>query len=85
MLGRVIALLVMVGSAGMLAYYHRADLMPAPEVPLDPAEAAFSACLKDRAEGIETMRGDGTISEQQAALFLSRAEALCRATAAPGQ
>lgn len=85
MLGRVIALLVMAGSAGLLAYYHRADLLPAPATPADPAEAAFRACLEDRAAGIETMRADGTITEQQASLFLSRAEALCKATTASGQ
>jgi hypothetical protein len=83
MVSRVIALLVMIGCAGILAYYHRADLISQPAAPTNPAEAAFKACLEERAEGIDKMRGDGTINDQQAELFLSRAEALCRSMAAP--
>ncbi len=78
MLGRIFAVLVMIASAGTLAWHHRADLLPAPPVPEDPAEAAYRACIAERANGIETMQKDGTINTDQATLFLSRAEALCR-------
>ncbi|MDF1748081.1 MAG: hypothetical protein P1V34_04325 [Alphaproteobacteria bacterium] len=81
MLGRVIAVLVMIASAGIIAWHHRTDLMPAPAVPIDPAEAAYQACITERGAGIDKMRTEGTINDDQATLFKSRADALCRSQA----
>ena len=39
MLGRVIAVLVMIASAGVIAWHHRDDLMPAPIATLFKARA----------------------------------------------
>ena len=55
--------------------------MPAPAAPIDPAEAAYQACITERSAGIDTMQADGTISADQASLFKSRADALCRSQA----
>ena len=41
-------------------------------------------CFAERVADIEQMQADGTISAQQAVLFESRAEALCRAQAGQG-
>lgn len=81
MLARVIAVLVMIASAGVIAWHHRDDLMPAPAAPIDPAEAAYQACITERNAGIDTMQADGTISADQASLFKSRADVLCRSQA----
>jgi hypothetical protein len=81
MLGRVIAVLVMIASAGVIAWHHRDDLMPAPVAPIDPAEAAYQACVTERDAGIDKMQADGTITAQQATLFKTRADALCRSQA----
>lgn len=81
MLARVIAVLVMIASAGVIAWHHRADLMPAPAAPIDPAEAAYQACITERGAGIDKMQADGTISADQATMFKSRADALCRSQA----
>jgi hypothetical protein len=56
MLGRVIAVLVMIASAGVIAWHHRDDLMPAPVAPIDPAEAAYQACVTERDAGIDKMQ-----------------------------
>ena len=64
----------------LLGYIHRDDLFPPPVPAVDPNDPV-ALCLAERAPGIEAMRADGTITEGQAELFMSRAAALCQAQA----
>ncbi len=77
---RLGALGVFVAVVALLGYVHRDDLFPPPAPALDPNDPV-ALCLAERAPGIAAMRADGTIDERQAALFLTRAEALCQAQA----
>lgn len=81
MIGRLIAILVIIASSGVIAWHHRADLLPAAAPPPNPVEAAYRACLAERLPGIEKMLTDGVIREDQATLFKSRADALCASQA----
>jgi hypothetical protein len=71
---------VFLAVAALLGFIHRDDLFPPPAPAVDPNDPVM-LCLAERAVGIETMRADGTITEGQAELFMSRAEALCQAQA----
>ena len=77
---RLGALGVFFAVAALLGYVHRDDLFPPPAPAVDPNDPV-ALCLAERAPGIAAMRADGTIDERQAALFMSRAEALCQAQA----
>jgi hypothetical protein len=77
---RLGALGVFFAVAALLGYIHRDDLFPPPAPAVDPNDPV-ALCLAERAPGIEVMLADGTIDERQAALFMSRAEALCQAQA----
>ncbi len=79
-LARFGALGVFFAVAALLGYVHRDDLFPPPAPAVDPNDPV-ALCLAERAPGIETMRADGTITEGQAELFMSRAAALCQAQA----
>lgn len=78
MIGRLAAVMVMIACAAVLAWHHRADLMPAEAPPESPAEAAYRACLAERSAHIDGMIADGVVDEGQAATFKARADALCR-------
>jgi hypothetical protein len=81
---RVVAVLVAAATAGLLAYIHRDDLFPAErKASTSPQEAAFLHCMAERVAGIEQMVREQAITTEQETLFRSRAEALCRAQAAP--
>lgn len=82
MMGKAIAIAVMIASVAVVAWHHRDDLMPSAGPPPDPAKAAFLACMEKRGGDIDGMVADGLVGEDQAALFKSRAEAMCRATSA---
>lgn len=82
-LARIAAVGVFLGVAAVLAYIHRDDLFP-PEPAAIAADDPAAACLAARAKDIDQMRADGVIDEARAALFKSRAEALCRAQAGQG-
>jgi len=75
---RAVALLVALAAGGVIAYVHRDALFPSPAEPApdDP----FQRCIEERAAGIDKMADEGVIDAAQAALFKSRAEALCRAS-----
>ena len=79
-LARFGAVGVFLAVAALLGFIHRDDLFPPPAPAVDPNDPVM-LCLAERAVGIETMRADGTITEGQAELFMSRAEALCQAQA----
>jgi hypothetical protein len=80
---RLAALGVFVAVAALLGYIHRDDLFPPPAPALDPNDPV-ALCLAERVPGIEGMLADGTITERQAEMFKSRAEALCQAQSGQG-
>lgn len=84
MLARLIAIMVMVASAGVLTWHHRDDLFPAPEEEATSINPEREACLTQRFGEIDTMIADGIINQQQADQFRTRAEAFCIGTTAPG-
>ena len=75
---RGVAALVLLLVAASLAWIHRDDLFP-PEQAAVPADDPVALCLAQRAADIDKMLADGVIQADQAALFKSRAEALCQA------
>jgi hypothetical protein len=82
-LARGLALLVFVACAGALAWIHRDDLFPA-ERRAAAADGPFARCFAGRRGDIDDMLAQGLIDEGRAALFLSRAEAMCRAETGGG-
>jgi hypothetical protein len=74
---RWVALGVACTMVALLGYIHRDDIFP-PEVRETAADDPVALCLAERAQGIDRMAADGTISADQAGLFKSRAEALCQ-------
>jgi len=84
-LARGLALLVLLACLAGLAWLERERWLPSERSAAadDPAALCFAA----RAAEIDGMLAEGVIQAAQAALFRSRAEAMCRATAggeAPG-
>ena len=65
--------------AAALAWMHRDDLFPPPEGAAPAANDPVARCLAERAADIDGMAEEGTITQAQASLFKSRAEALCQA------
>ncbi len=82
-LARLGALGVFLAVVALLGFIHRDDLFPPPAPAVDPNDPV-ALCLAERVPGIEAMLADGTINEDQAKLFTSRAEALCQAQAGQG-
>ena len=76
---RVVALGVALLMAAALAWMHRDDLFPSPESAAPAANGPVARCFAERAADIDRMAEEGTITEAQASLFKSRAEALCEA------
>lgn len=74
---RLAALAVLISVLGALTWIHRGDLWPPPPPPVDPNDP-FALCFAERGASIEQMVADQDIDSSQAALFKSRAEALCR-------
>ncbi len=70
---RLAALAVFLGAALALAWYHGGDSGP----PEAAADDPVALCLAARAGDIDTMVAEGVIGQDRAALFKSRAEALC--------
>ena len=75
---RWIAVAVALAGAAALGTIHRDDLFPSEEAAAPAADDPFQACLAQRRADIEQMQADGVIDENQARLFLGRAEALCQ-------
>ena len=83
---RLVAVMIALAGMAFLGWIHRNDLFP-PEAganPANPAEAAFQACFAPQAMRIATDMESGQITEAQATLFRSRAEAYCADRAAKG-
>jgi hypothetical protein len=77
-----VALTVAAAVAALLAYVKWDNFFP-PERTASPEETAFLRCMAERAAGIDEMVRQQAITSEQETLFRSRAEALCRAQAAP--
>jgi hypothetical protein len=82
-LARGLALVVFVACAGALAWIHRDDLFP-PEQREVAGDGPFARCFAERRGDIDAMLAEGVIDDERAALFLSRAEAMCRAETGEG-
>lgn len=78
---RLAALCVVLSVLAAIFWVHRDDLFP-PEVVLadDPA----APCIAARHAGIDKMAAESGLDEAKAALFKTRAEALCRDQVATG-
>ena len=63
-----------------LGYIHRDDVFPG-EAATAAADDPAAPCIAQRTADIEALRAEGTFSAEQASLFKTRAEALCRAQA----
>jgi hypothetical protein len=74
---RVLAALVFVGCLAALLYLERGRLWHAADQ--TAADDPFARCFAERAAQIDRMQDQGVIEAPQAALFKSRAEAMCRA------
>ena len=79
---RLLALGVAAASVGLAFYINRADFIPVAEE-ASPQDTAYQACVSERHAGIDDMIRDGVITDAQAGLFKSRADALCRSTNPP--
>ncbi|HET6519671.1 MAG TPA: hypothetical protein VFG47_07595 [Geminicoccaceae bacterium] len=79
-LARAIALACFGLCAAALVYIHRDDIWPQPaaQAGADPDDPVVR-CFAERSAQIDDMVGEGVIGAEQATLFKSRAEALCRA------
>ena len=73
---RLAALAVFAATVALLAVIHRDDVWPATADAAAPS--AYTACLAGRRVTIDQMLAEAVINAAQAALFIRRAEALCR-------
>jgi hypothetical protein len=76
---RVAAGLIVLLVLAALAWMHREDLFPSQEAAPAAADDPAARCFAERGAEVDRMRDEGTINDQQAALFKSRAEAFCQA------
>lgn len=74
---RLVALVVLLASAALIAYHHRADLLPAAPVAEAGLNPEFVACRDERVGQVEKMRSDGIIGDAQFETFRDRALAFC--------
>src|SRR4051812_27000060 len=80
---RAIALLVALLALAALGWINRARFLPAPPPKAEAAaDDPFARCMAARSADIDRMVQEGTAKPDQAELFRSRAEAMCRAEAA---
>jgi len=81
---RAVALLVALLVLALLLWINRALFLPAPPPKPDAAagDEPFARCMTARSADIDRMVEEGTAKPDEAELFRSRAEAMCRAEAA---
>jgi hypothetical protein len=77
-IARGLAALVLIGSIAALAYLER-DRLGWAEAEGSAADDPFARCFAERSAQIDRMQDEGVIEAAQAALFKTRAEAMCRA------
>ena len=75
---RVLAVFCFLLAAAGLAYMHREDLLGGPAEAGKPEAGPFAACMAERGAAIDAMVREGAVKAEQAAMFRSRAEAMCR-------
>jgi hypothetical protein len=81
---RVLALAVAMAAAAVIAFYHRADLLPKPAPGADAGlNPQFVACRDERVGQVDRMRSDGVIGDAQVEIFKERAIAFCAAQFPP--
>ena len=81
---RLLAALVFVGCVAALVYVERGRLWQ-PAADRSAADDPFARCLVERGAEIDRMVADDLIDDAQATLFMTRAEAMCRATTSGSQ
>ena len=79
-IARGIALLVLLACLAGLAWIERERWLPSESSAA--ADDPVALCFAERAADVDRMLAEGLIEAQQADAFKSRAEAMCRATAA---
>jgi len=79
-IARGLALLVLLACLAGLAWLERERWLPSESSAA--AEDPAALCFAERAAEIDNMLDEGVIVASQAELFKTRAEAMCRATAA---
>lgn len=82
---RLVAGLVLLAAAAGLLALHWRDLFPDERAAqgLDPNDPVV-ACIAERSRQIETMIAENPAMADRRALFLERAEAMCRSTLGDG-
>jgi hypothetical protein len=78
-MARVLAAVVFLACVAALVYLERERLWQA-AADQSAADDPFGRCFAERAAEIDRMVAENLIEEAQAALFKTRAEAMCRAT-----
>ncbi len=81
---RIAAVGIALLCAAALAYIHRDDLFPPDGATTVAADDPVVLCVAERSAEIDRMVSDGIVDEPRAALFKSRAEALCQSTVGGG-
>ena len=80
---RVVAVIVAVLALAALGWINRHAFLPRPALPpAGDADDPFRRCMAARTTDIDRMVQEGSAKPEQAELFRSRAEAMCRAEAA---
>ena len=74
---RLAALGVAATALTVLAWYHRADILPLDPNAASPAQAAFRECFEPRAAQLAASLENGELTQAQVTLFRGRAEAFC--------
>ena len=75
---RLAALGIAAAALAVLAWYHRAVILPPDPAAADsPAQAAFRDCFEPRAARLAASLESGELTQAQAAQFSARAEAFC--------
>ncbi len=76
---RLCGALVFLICIAALVYLRRDDIWPAPALEAAHGDDPVALCQRDRLAVIDAQLRDGVLKPEQAELFRSRVEALCRA------
>lgn len=73
---RLVAMLLIAAGIAVIAWHHRADILPRPE-PETAANPELFACISERTAQVAGMLADGVIDEGRANSFRARAIQFC--------